>query len=329
MKQTNEFIKINDELSVYIVGYETAGESIIINLGDKFFALIDCFKTAEHFKTLDILKEIGVDSLDLICWTHTDEDHTLGLSSIIEEYVDYEKTLFITPEGFQPKDIFHKYESKFHKEYKEIFELAEKNIHLANHHSANNGFSRTFLYKFSGSEVPLRIEIKGYTPLSFVVKEFSLKFVEEYFSLGEKGRSRPNYFSITLKITVTHPDIAPISICLTSDLDNYIIKRMKTADASECFGDNLIMKIPHHGSRNSSELINFVSSLGYAATTTYKNSRLPKDEILREYKQKKSLVSHTGVNTGKYGIIKYNITLKKHAINNINVEHIGTADFVP
>ena len=135
-------------------------------------------------------------------------------------------------------------------------------------------------------------------------------------------------FQLLWKITITHPKIAPISVCLTSDLDNYIIDNMDTNEAQECFSDNVLMKIPHHGSKHSSNIVNYIKSLHHAATTTYKPSNLPLQEVLDEYKRKKSIVSSTGVNSGHYGIIKYDIELKKQAVNNVQVEYYGAANSI-
>jgi len=328
MKPISKFVKLNDKLSIYIIGYETAGESILINFADSFFGVVDCFKTTKHSKTIELIEDLDIKTLDFVCWTHTDEDHTLGLSDILSNYVDYEKTLFIIPEGFAPKEIFSKFEKEYTGEYQRIFQLAEEKIHPANHFSANHGFSRNYLFKFSKSSEPLKIELKSYSPLSYIVRDLSLDVVESYFSEHKKIRSYPNFFSIVLKITITHPDIVPITVCLTSDLDNYVIKRMHPKEAEDCFGHNLIMKIPHHGSNNSSEVINYISSLSYAATTTYTRSNLPRKEIIEQYNLKSSKVSHTGAKVGEFGIIKYDVLLKKHPLNLVSIEHIGGADYV-
>ncbi|GEN35348.1 hypothetical protein [Aneurinibacillus danicus] len=327
MKLTNKFIKLNDKLSIYVIGYEKKGESILVNFADKFFGVVDCYRTSQYSKTVEFIQSLGINHLDFVCWTHTDEDHTLGLSEVMENYVDYEKTMFITPEGFAPKEIFSKFEDDFDVEYKRIFELAEQNIHPANHFSANHGFSRTFYYNFAGSTTPLKLELKSYSPLSHIVKGLSLKVVESYFSEHNKIRSHPNFFSITLRLLITHPDIVPISVCLTSDLDNYVIKKMLRNEAEDCFSDNLIMKIPHHGSPNSNEIFRFINSLSHAVTTTYSSSSLPRPEIINQYKSKKSIVSNTGFKSGDFGIVHYDVFLKKHPVNLVKVTHMGAADY--
>lgn len=62
-------------IELYLIGYLNNGESILIALRDKeniwFTAVVDAFKYYNINKTLDIIKELNIQTLDLLCLTHT------------------------------------------------------------------------------------------------------------------------------------------------------------------------------------------------------------------------------------------------------------------
>lgn len=318
MKQINKLIKLDDTLDVYVVGYKTMGESIILNFANKFYGLIDCYETKSINKTEEILESLGVKSLDFICWTHTDLDHTKGLSKIINKFVDYHKTKFFIPEGFSPKEIFSQFKENYDNEYSEIFELADEKFHPYNIISSNQNTVQSYSFRYSSSPTDLVCQIKCYTPISPIVRNLSFQAIEQYFKTGT-GKSKPNYFSIVLKLTIKHQDIIPINLCFTSDLDNYVIQRMLNEEALECFAHNLFLKIPHHGSTNSNKIFPFIKSIGHAATTAYAPSNLPNNDIIKRYKSYGD-VSYTNKAGGELGVIKYKIKLKKQPIGLIEID---------
>ncbi|MCH6265323.1 hypothetical protein [Neobacillus citreus] len=325
MRRLDGYLQKNNTLTLYIIGYKNQGESIVINIADQFIGVLDSYKTPNHFVTKDILDGFGRKKVNFLCWTHTDADHTLGMSDLLKNHVD-RKTLFFLPEGFQAKEIQAMYSKYVSSEYQEISKIADKNIAVSNYISVNQSVSETYSILFSSSSEKLYIDLEYYTPLSRVVKNLSQKAFDNYFKRNKYVSNKPNYFSTVLKITVRHPDIIPITICLTSDLDNYIIKRMDEEQAQECFDGNLIIKIPHHGSKHSRNILEYINSFGFAATTSYSSSNLPQKEILDSYKLINPNVSFTGKdNTQEYGIIKYEIKLTDKFHDLIKLTHLGGA----
>lgn len=327
MRRLDGFLQNNDILSVYIIGYKNEGESIVINLANKFFGVLDSYKTANHFITKDLLESFNNPKLNFLCWTHTDTDHTLGLSDLLRDYVD-KKTLFFLPEGFQAKEIHAMYSPYVSSEYQDIANYADKNISVSNYISAHQSVSETFSTLYSSSRFKLNINLEYYTPLSKIVKKLTTKAYDNYFKRNEYKNNKPNYFSTVLKISITHPEIVPITICLTSDLDNYVIKRMDSEQAEECFGENLIIKIPHHGSRNSIKLLDHIKQFGYAATTSYSSSKLPNIDVIDRYKTISKNISFTAKDqTHDYGIIQYDIKLTNKINELLKIKHHSGAGF--
>lgn len=93
------------------------------------FVNFDCYKGRDIFVTDRILKELGINELDFLCWTHIDWDHTKGLSELFR-YVSPD-TAFILPTGISVREILNSTiasKDYFSKEYRKIFQLIDNNI---------------------------------------------------------------------------------------------------------------------------------------------------------------------------------------------------------
>ncbi|NMH67931.1 hypothetical protein HF072_03925 [Bacillus sp. RO3] len=320
----------NDQLEVYVVGYENAGESIIISIKNKFVGVIDCYKTDRFFQTVEILNSLEVTHFDFICWSHTDEDHTKGLSELLGNVKS--STHFIQPSGITFKEI--KGETKTAKEHKSecehIFTFLEENKVKCQQVHANEFTSLSYSFNVSGSSEPLTITIESFAPIGEISKRFSKRSIMDILSRKEKTRDKPNYHSVGLKIIVKHTAI-PITICLTSDLDNYTIRRMHPMALKKNFTDNVIFKIPHHGSLNSNLLLenNLIHTFEHAVSTSYKISNLPNRKLLSDYKNiyQNGTLSTTCEknNQEEFGIVKYNMPLINFDRNSITVDYFGDA----
>lgn len=75
-----------------------------------------------------------------------------------------------------------------------------------------------------------------------------------------------------------------LSVCLTGDVDNTTIESMHHKNKKFVFGNNHIIKLPHHGSLNSDKIIkeNIIKYFDFAISTGYKKHGLPKDEIINK-----------------------------------------------
>ena len=106
-------------IETYIIGYKKQGEAILFfvrtDKGISFSGLVDCFYLKDIDKVRDILESNKICSLDFICWTHPDWDHSKGLKNIIDNYAS-EKTNIWIPEGVEVGEI------KCSKGVKELFQ---------------------------------------------------------------------------------------------------------------------------------------------------------------------------------------------------------------
>lgn len=108
---------------------------------------------------------------------------------------------------------------------------------------------------------------------------------------------------------------------------------MKSGE-NEFFNDIIhYIKIPHHSSDGSKEMFNLLSNvrkISNSVSTVYRNSGLPKQKIMQQYKRKQSNVFCTGnINESKnqeeykYGIVKHTFDI----INNtVEVELVANAN---
>ena len=93
------------ELHLYLFG-ASSGESIVIQLPDWSWAVIDCFSTSsKDVRTnlaYDLLKSRGVRELAFLCLTHPHADHFSGMSRLVR---DFKIRKFWGFGGLQPPDF--------------------------------------------------------------------------------------------------------------------------------------------------------------------------------------------------------------------------------
>ncbi|MPQ42513.1 hypothetical protein [Clostridium tarantellae] len=329
IEKDNVEITENDFITLYVIGYESQGESIIFSVGDKFLGVIDCFKVGDRFETKRIIKELDI-PIDFICWTHVDWDHTYGLYELKEFF--YEDTAIIVPEGLGSKelrDLFNDPSSYQHDEYRNIYNMIDdvENFISANEHT------QIYNFKFTNKNNEYDFIMNTFAPISKVVKglnkdfirnlvkctdsdEFGEKVIDENWYNGSNKKN--NLFSVGLEIVIKL-NSEDIRICLTGDLDNDTILKMKPAKLNRIFSRNTILKIPHHGSKNADKLISNEYDDGlkfeYAITTNYKKGNLPREKILNLYKKKGRVFRTNKIEKEGYGVVMYRYPIIKSVLN--------------
>lgn len=92
------------KIEVYVIGYKGIGESIVLFIkADSlviFSAVVDSYCYCGENKTIEILNKNSVDKIDYFCWSHPDEDHSLGIDELFHNYID-EDTLINIPEDVE------------------------------------------------------------------------------------------------------------------------------------------------------------------------------------------------------------------------------------
>lgn len=256
---------------VYLIGYESQGESIVFFLKSDttviYSGVVDCYTYQSINKTIDILKNENIKEIDFLCWTHPHDDHTLGLDELIDSYCDEHTKIWVS-------DIYPDLEklSIYSKTSSDIFAKIKSSIKSKN---ANIKFAKdnTTMDRFICSGIDSYLfEIQSFAPNSTIIAEY-----KEY-NREEKG----NPYSIGLSIF-----IGRFNIMLAGDVENYTIKRFEDF----CFDSPIdYIKIPHHGSNTGDYLPVVLKGFGLnapsvATSTIYAKHNLPKEETLQKYKK--------------------------------------------
>lgn len=95
-------------LLVYLVGYANEGESILFAIKSShprervlYSGVIDSYENKKGNQTINLIKELGIDNLSFLCWSHPDSDHYKGIDTIFEQFCD-KNTRIVLPESLLP-----------------------------------------------------------------------------------------------------------------------------------------------------------------------------------------------------------------------------------
>lgn len=267
-------ILLNGRLSikVYLVGYENIGESIVFFVCEDnrivYSGVVDSYEK-EYNKTVEILKENNVEKLDFICWTHPDEDHSLGIDILLKEFTSAD-TKVIIPESISGDEY------AYNKRISETFSIIEQNLKskkkdtFAVKSASDNKILEYFTFD-RGALGKEEFKILSIAPNSEIVRkdDFNKSF-------------KKNDYSIALIITLGH-----FTILLSGDIENKTIETLQWYSVPEIID---YIKTPHHTSSSSNKLLKYIedSSCEIACTTVYRNgsTNLPDSNIIDLYKGK-------------------------------------------
>lgn len=259
-------------LTTYIIGYDGVGESIIILLSSKddkkkiyFLGVVDSYATSKTHQTEKLLGEILKEynhkerKLNLLCWSHPHDDHTVGLSKIIEKYCN-EETLILLPNI-----------------------MSMNNDGLSQLSIDTCKYIQSFCYgKRVGKRYKVRFpsENQMLMTLNFTKKKnmvFKIKNYGPYDNIAYmQNNIDPNKLSISLLFEVNGK-----YIFLGADTDNMNIS------CFEDFPNHIhVCKIPHHTSLSGRKFINMLDDKvksEIACTTSFITSSLPNNKLLKTY----------------------------------------------
>lgn len=299
-------VKDNLEVEVYVIGYKAIGESIILFVKMDhviiFSAVIDSYQYNRENRTIDILKENNIDKINYLCWTHPDDDHSKGMIDIIYNFVD-ENTLINIPAKI---DIN---KEKCSKSTREIFKELQQNIRTRDKYKV---FEVSNIMNILGYEDPLKIyynlyeynlEIKALAPNSNI-------------SWHEQNRNQfyKNLHSIAFILSFGEKNFL-----FTGDIEDVVIKSIPSRHFPEKID---LLKIPHHGSKSSTKLLEYLRDVDIACVTAYKvgKSNNPEIEVVDRYnKISKHVFSTYDIeeknNDENFGIVKINFDILKNTYN--------------
>lgn len=302
-------------VKIFVIGYRERGESIVILFFDKtnvvYSIVIDSYKAkGSDFFSSKILDENKVSKLNILCWTHPDIDHSLGIEELFDKYCDANSVVLVPTylNGIDSDPI------KYNKDDKQIldkmFSINTNRHKCIKPVSANSGIKGdTFEFVFSDNIHQVETKIEVYAPHNDFVIE----------NLRHNTTIKKNDLSLFLMLQV-----GPYKFDLCGDVENRAINNM--SDIPFCYP--LFIKIPHHASPSSSKFLDRLnnSSQSMSCTTTYPSQGLPNMDVLDEYKKKFIHLHSTGLgkcDANSYGILEYTFDL--FGTQNIHIKRHGNA----
>jgi beta-lactamase superfamily II metal-dependent hydrolase len=287
-------------LEVFTIGYTEKGESQVVLLYDNLNSrcilsfVIDCFSVNETNLTIDILNQYNIKHLDYFIWTHTDEDHSIGINKIIDTFCN-KKTQFYLPEGVSGNEDDFIY---YNQEVKECFAKINSfnkgtnyNVHSLT--SIVNGNTQVLKMFFADSKTPkeFQFEIIAIAPISALIRR--------RWDSGEVKKKNDLSIATIFKV-------GEIGLLFSGDIENQTINQIPDFH----FEGLSYIKTPHHTSKSSAKLLDKIEKVfNYekilsAVSTTYKSNNLPDIDLIEQYKKYVNTFSSTGDGSFGYGYIK-------------------------
>lgn len=159
------------QIETYVIGYKSQGESILffILVDDIicFSGAVDCFCLCNDNYTEKILIDKGDVTLDFLCWTHPDLDHSRGMDHLVDNFTDKNTKIWI------PEDVDLR-KATCGPSLKKIFKLLKNKVMVDryNVHSVSDNkdlmFYKSYCFKKEAESFPLKIY--SYAPNSSVIR---------------------------------------------------------------------------------------------------------------------------------------------------------------
>lgn len=320
--------KDNIYIKVYHLGYTEQGESSIFLLYTEktekkevlYSLVIDCYEEKQCNQTDKILSEWKLEkNLNVFIWTHPHDDHSIGVKDIIEKYCSKGSLIFLA----------------------NVFGIPEK---------FSNVCKDTIMYikgLNKGKSVKNRIKVNSYVHYPETMDEVIFNGGHELKKLYVRSIAPFTYIGGILGgtkkidcnkigigcILVLELEKNNINFLFGGDMDKYTIEALIDAEGDDIPRVYNYIKIPHHGSKNAQNLIEFLKvensiKSDFASTSVFTQKKLPDYDVLRNYKEVVyELACTSDITSNVYGIgmicATYDISKKK-----VTKEYSGAAAIV-
>lgn len=302
-------------INIHVIGYSYMGESIVVvftekSSGDVIYSIvIDSFCRKNLHMTCKLLHSYNIDKIDLLCWSHPDFDHSLGIDQIISGFCN-ENTKILIPFGiYDPQFKSIEHSKREHEYITKILMLNIISLKSFNPVSVvTEEHTRIETLKMTAPGEELEIEIDALSPVSSLLgdKVYNGKKIDK------------NKLSIVLSIS-----LGKNIFLFGSDILNEEITHL----CKDKLFKPLFIKIPHHASNTSGNLLDCLSldkNSSFVCSTTFETHNLPNDKVMNEYSKRCSRVDWTGKGSAnKYGIVNYNFDI--YDAHQVKVSHDGNA----
>lgn len=306
MDNKRDMFKLSDlanlRLRIFVIGYASRGESTVVLFMDGddvvYSLVIDCCSYRRLNKTLEILDHYNINDqkLNMLCWSHPDIDHTLGMNNLLSDYCN-EQTKILTPLGIvNSSHIVIKSNKKDEcilsliKKINDSKQLAQKTVCVDDGHNKPYGFS------FVSGMDRYDVQINALSPMESFIN----------YHISNMNKIKKNFVSIVLQIRM--PGNYNFLFC--SDAENDIFNMIDDSP----FNDPLFVKIPHHGSNSSEAIFDILQTPmnnTVGCVTCFKSKNLPIPSTMAKYLDRMSRVDYTNQNysTLTYGTVEYMVDL--------------------
>ena len=291
----------NLRVEVYLIGYAQQGESVIVFIRDvannavAYSMVVDSYEEDCCNKITEILDNNGIKKtkLNVLCWTHPDADHSVGLETIVQDYCSKETQVLI-PYGLERKDLIINL-AEYAELVDKIFDLeTRKNRHVRTVSSGEKQVCSIDDFEIRAAPHVIPVTIAALSPCN--------EYIAEKIHSG-KGIHK-NLLSILLVL-----NIGSYRFLMTGDVESSVIVKMR----EEAFINPTWIKIPHHASSSSTRMIEVLEQnvlfQMFSGTTVKNQSGLPEPGIISMYKALSECVHCTGIpaieGTPCFGVIKY------------------------
>lgn len=302
-------------IRIFVIGYSSQGESIVVLFHHKnkpfpvyFSMVIDSFAIGSGAnyvnKTIEILRSYHVDKINLLCWTHPDNDHTRGLDDILKDFCD-EHTSINIPYGVEGTDTDHiNYNKGDVHRIQYMLKLGKTKATLNPISVIQQGHSSIHEFDISNDSGSIPIIIEALSPFGAEL----LKKKADY--QHTKKKIYKNDFSIALSMKVGS---YVFNFC--GDIVDEAIASIRKQPFQDC----IFIKIPHHSSPSTQSLVQYlpqreesedycVNNITLACATVFTGKNLPDFDVIGDYLEKKHVVHCTGsakAENVNYGVVRY------------------------
>jgi beta-lactamase superfamily II metal-dependent hydrolase len=290
-------------IKVFVIGYKEQGESIIMLFIDQpadkviYSIVIDsCLANDGTNKALEILNEYEVETLNILCWTHPDTDHTLGIDDLVDIKCD-KSTMILIPDGLYGREndpinyndgdkerIANLYRYNTQKR-KCVIPIGPRSL----------DWERVNELQFDDLINTLDVVVLAMSPHK--------EYITENITLNKKINK--NDLSISLMVKVGEYKF---------DFCGDITKRTINHIWKIPFDRPLFLKTPHHTSRHSINLLDIlkVDDNSLACTTTFSRDGLPHEDAIQSYLERYKQFHSTGTTDAdlpNFGMLEYSFDL--------------------
>lgn len=257
---------------VIILGHAIQGESAILILSDGadivYTCVVDSFTSNDRIVAKEILQGFGITQITDLFWTHPHDDHSDGIIELIET--------------FSPENVFLA---------AELQSLPENSRSIS-----SDVLNRINMYKSYDRRIKYAPKVQGigtnYTIYSETLQVGSKLVPFTMFTIApssgwvRKKAINDQFNSLNDFSLVFSVNIGDFSVLLTGDIQNRMIDAANEDLCQNVYTPNLL-KIPHHGSKDSINILNFFDEeevIDYGITTAKKSSGLPREDALESYR---------------------------------------------